>query len=406
MEMNERRDKETPPIIRGSWEDLYQQGQRKAAEHPEEAIPLFLRVFNGLGRLPKSSRLAADGRLQDLYDRSALSLNAALNLEGRYDESLEVLAQARNTVDRNDQSFWNHMIIAVLVANNRLDEAHSRLRQLQDDGQMEGVEQWEPLVEAYIAAGKISEASTTIDELQQWVDDKYSSESQDGAGAEPMADDRLSDTCHVAWLRGLVAVASQEWEGALQRFEEVIELRGPQTGSLNFAYSDFVAHERYSEANALIRKDTKYPIRSGFWRGLVAAAQGHDKAARDSWKRVLKLNVYEELMSLPEYTLAAYHLGDADDSGLDMIEWIVEQMPAAPWQFYCLAGIGWAMRGDMAAARADLRVALNMSKSMALGSLLPYRYWLMSRGLPFDESDLEELRGYFKPAPQPLVDVS
>lgn len=403
--MNDRQEPQLPPIP-GSWEDLLSKGETMAADNPDEAIPILYRVFNGIGRLPESKRHAGDGRLQKIYERSALTLQATLNLEERYDETLDVLAKIRENTDPEDKAVWDGMTVSVLLTAERLDETRTRLWEYQENLEMQGLSGWGPLLEAYIDAGRVQDAAALIDELQQWVDERHDPESQHGRqDIPPESDDivgRRSELASIAWMRGVLGVALQQWEEALTWFKQVVELDGLETEHLHFAYTRFLAFGRHAEAAELIELDAQeYPVRASFWKGLSEAMQGDRKAAADRWKRTSEMSPEDEPVSLSEYIMADFYLGDDPEDQIDLLGELIERMPAPPWPVYYLLGMGWASMGDSTAAKLYINIARDMYKSMGQGKLLPYREWLMGQEL-LDSAVADEIREFFEPAPTPL----
>ena len=402
--MDDRLERQEPPLIRGSWEDLFAQAMEIGADDPEEAIRLYYRVFNGLGRIPIARRLAGGGQLQKLHRQCTGSLVSMLIFKDRFDEAVGTLAQAVEHEDEDESSYWKQMMADILILDNRLDDAHALMRQLVHDDLVVEAYQWEPLITAYIRAGMKSEAAASLAEAQSWLEARYGPNVADVDDPDALTDQMRRDIAYAVWLKGLFAISAQEWHAALDCFYEVLRLDAPHLAILDVAYSHFLAFGRYEEAQALIRRDAGFPIRTGFWKGLIEQEQGHSQKAIGHWKRVSDMRITEEPSSLPAYVLAHYYLGDPDTLGLGMMEYFIEEIPAAPWPIHFLAGIGQALTGDVALAHISLKLAQSMRKSMAEGLLLPYKYYLMIRGLPFDHDLSDELRGYFESAPQPLAE--
>ena len=78
----------------------------------------------------------------------------------------------------------------------------------------------------------------------------------------------------------------------------------------------------------------------------------------------------------------------------------IREQDDATYGLFFLAGLGWALRGDMTAAHANLRLALMRSKSTAIGRHLPRQWWPFCTDL-VEPPPLDALATYFGVAPAP-----
>ena len=397
--MNARQPAPAPQPLRGSWEDLFAQGQQKAANFNDEAIPLLRKVFDGLRRLPESKRKSGDGRLQDLLIRSALALHGYLNLRDRYDESLEVLAQAQESVDPDDRDEWETQIADVLIQAGRTDEGIARLHALAQQPESE-VGDWGRLVMALVRAGKPQAALPYLDEAEARL---TAASAQAEAGAEGTAEDDADYEGEASYLQGLravVAIESQDWERGVAAFKEVLDGRGAYAQHPHLVYGRLINAGRHEDALLFLNRDQGHPVRSGFWRGLSFFKQGQAGEAKRTWQRVTSIKPDQgDQGSLVEYTLSHFYLGDETGSALAGVLGVIrEQQQRVPWSLFLLAGIGWAVRHDLDAARSNLQIAVAQRKSAAEGRLLPHQYWFMVEGALDDEAKAA-LREYFEAEP-------
>ncbi len=396
--MNARQPSPTPQPIRGSWEDLFAQGQQKAANFNDEAIPLLRKVFDGLRRLPESKRKSGDGRLQDLLIRSALALHGYLNLRDRYDESLEVLAQAQDSVAPDDRDEWETQIADVLLQAGRTDEGIARLYALAQRSDTE-VGDWGRLVMALVRAGQPQAALPYLDEAEARLSE---ASTQADTGAEEAGDDAGYEggVSYLQGLRAVVAIESQDWEKGVAAFKEVLDGKGAYAQHPHLVYGRLINAGRHEDAQPFLNRDQRHPVRSGFWRGLSLFKQGQADEAKRTWQRVTGIKPDQgDQGSLVEYTLSHFYLGDETGSALAGVLGVIrEQQQRVPWSLFLLAGIGWAVRHDLDAARSNLQIAVAQRKSAAEGRLLPHQYWFMVEGALDDEAKAA-LREYFEAEP-------
>ncbi len=414
--MNQRQPAAPPPVLSGSWQDVFNQAQQKAANFNDEAIPLYYKVFNGLGRLPKSRRNANNDKLQDLFAHSAMALQGYLNLRDRYDESLEVLAQARNEMEPDEQDQWNGQIIDVLIQAGRVDEGLERLYALarQDDAELGD---WARLVMALLRVDRPQEALAALDEAEKALADATSAgadqELAGGTGQEAdnepdhdaahdadIAEARDRELAYLLGLRSLTAIEAGEWEQGVALFDEVVARQGAYANSPHLFYSRLINAGRYDDALPLLDRDRARPIRSGFWRGLSLFKQGRKREAENVWKRVVAVqgeNANEN--SIVEYSLAHFYLGDEDRVALtSLLNLVREQKQRVPWAIFMLIGLGWVVRDDLTAARSNFEIAVAQLKSAAEGPRIAYHFWQMSEGL-LDDTFKAALRDYFEADP-------
>ena len=80
-----------PAAVRGTWEELFQRADGLAENKNDDAIPIFRKIVNRIGRMPQKRRQASGGRLQEMWMRAAVGLHFYLTLRDRYDEALAVI---------------------------------------------------------------------------------------------------------------------------------------------------------------------------------------------------------------------------------------------------------------------------------------------------------------------------
>ena len=101
-------------------------------------------------------------------------------------------------------------------------------------------------------------------------------------------------------------------------------------------------------------------------------------------------------VDLLELTLAHYYLGDREGVGLGRVLNATRD-EGGFWGWFFLAGLGWAMRGDMKAARADFQLAVWRRRSRFEGRRLAANWWQFCTDL-LDEATQAQLKEFFDDA--------
>ena len=149
-----------------------------------------------------------------------------------------------------------------------------------------------------------------------------------------------------------------------------------------YFYVQLVDKGYYDAAITLTRRDADNSIRAGFWGGLAHHRRGEPEAAAQLWQQVLHTKLPEEgPVDFLELVLTHYYLGDKEGRGLAIVlDDLRQQQDVAFGQLY-LAGLGWALRNDRAAAHSNFRLAVMRSKSTASGERLPHFWWMFCTDL-------------------------
>ncbi|RIK36361.1 MAG: hypothetical protein DCC57_22545 [Chloroflexi bacterium] len=376
-----------PQPVKGSWEDLLLQAQQLARNYNDQAIPLYRKVVDGLVALPPARRNAANRRLYNLMMAAALDLQGYYNIRDRYDDALAVLAQLRPVIDEDEREMLDGLTVEVLLQAGRSDEAFARLRALAETPEAE-LGDWGQLVMGYIRAGQPAQAIPVLEKMAQVIDGTP-------ASPERTAEDERSDLSYLAGLRGITLLEMGDIEGGIAAFEDVIKLGGAYADNLHLLYGRLIHQGRYVEAQRYIDLDRARPVRAAFWRGVSQQHMGHTAKARQTFDSVISTDITKsDQASIIEYILAHYYLSDPEADGLEIVLSVLREEPSAPWVIFYLAGIGWALRGDLRAAKSNLQLAVAQRKSIAEGRKLPWQYWFFARDIvPADRHD--EIRSYF-----------
>ena len=368
--------------IKGSWQDLFLQAQELARNYNDQAIPLYRKVVDGLLALPAERRRAGNNQLHNLLMAAALDLQGYYTIRERYDDALQVLEQARAVADEGEQEMLTDLRAEILLMAGRSDEALAEIRAVAESPEGE-LGDWGELVMAYVRAGRAAEALAVLDEMEQRL--------------EATGNER-DDYTYILGLRGLTSVEAGDVDAGIQAFEQVIELGGAYAQHLHLLYGRLVNLGRYEDALRFIDRDMTRPIRAKFWRAVALRHQGETSTSRRLLEEIVQTDISKtDQPSVVEYLLAHYYLGDEKGEGLETVLRALQDQQATSWVLLFLAGLGWAVRGDLRTAKSNFQLAVTQRKSMAEGKLLPNNYWFFTQDVVKPEY-LDSLRRYFEGA--------
>ena len=316
-------------------------------------------------------------------------------MRDRYDESLELLSRLRVVAADDAPQFWDSHIASVLLQAGRLDDAYEQQRQRAEsvDGTFDD---WGNLAMLYVRSGRPHSARQIISDMERIYLERL--EQADAASGSP-ADNSTRDRVYLDGLIAIVGLECHNWEEGIAAFEKAVGRGGPYAESYHILYARLATSDRFDDALQYIDRDDKHPVRAGFWRGFVLQRQGHLDRARREWQAVTKMDLSEENKdSFLEYVFSFYSLGDTEGTGLGTVLQTLKEARAAHWWLLFLAGIGWAIRGDLDTASSNLELAVFQHKAAALGAKLPHNLWTIAEKCL--GSDVKsQLEVFFEPVP-------
>ncbi len=385
---------EPPPIIKGSWEDLLDQAEQLFDQQNDAAIPIFEKVVNGLCRLSAHQRLAADRRLQALLIDAALELQQYLCFRDRYAEALAVNEQVRVLLPEDFQHDFKRQAAAIRLQAGEVDTALAELHAMAAD---EENGDWGDLLFAALRVRQFAAAQSAVEAAERWVEKTYGGEKQVQKQDQERDRDAAIERAYVAFLRARLAVGQGQPGEALRWFGQAVQLDPDYGDNPQSIYIPLINAGAYAEALTLIRLDHHLPNRAAFWQGVALWRTGKVAEAEQQWRKAVKAEApAANSVNYAELVLAHYYLGDHEGTGLASVLHAVRQGVQTEENFY-LAGLGWALRNDMAAAHIDLQMAQMRHKSLAEGRKLGHDLWQLCTDL-LDESKQKQLLGYFEDA--------
>jgi tetratricopeptide (TPR) repeat protein len=386
MTTSSKNQKEQQVVIKGSWEDLLNQAHRAAASQNDEAIALYEKVRNGLLRLPEAQRAAQDGRLQEMLEAAAANLHVYLTQRERYDNALAALDQLATIGDEESQKAWQQRRAMVLVQAGRTDQALAELRAL-TTGETVRLTDWGNLVMQYAKLKDFEQATAVIQEAAQW---------QSTHGDVAKANE---DAGYLENLRCIVALASGRYAEGVAHFEAASRLDPYYRERPYLLYARLVFYGQLDLALPWIQRDTRHPIRSSFWHGVVLKRQGKGEVARRQWEGVIRsITPQTDNEQFIELVLSFYYLGDPEGQGLNGVLRALQSGGVQSWVLLFLAGLGWMLRGSLTNARTNFALAVSRRKAQAEGSKLSAELWQHCQDL-LDAEAQAQIVDYFQTEP-------
>lgn len=384
-----KNDKPQLPLVqvKGSWEERIAHTARLLGQDDPAALAQSQALIDRLGRLPAQQRAAADHRLDH-------ALMVALQNQARYHAADERYADAAATMRHGARYFSGEtakdleiVAMSYLLCDGQTTTALDTLATLAADGD---IDSWAELVAAAIRSGEFDYAHRGLEQAQRWVNQTYQ------AALDAPAARR--DQALLANLRARYAVSQGNIAEAVAWYEHAMTLDDFFGSNPSFLYRHLVNMGAAAEAETLLRADTAAPVRSHFWFGLLEQRRGRFDHASRHWQKVTQgeLPADDEAVFL-EYVLSHYYLGDESGVGLAAVLEVLNTEETS-WGALYLAGLGWALRGDMKAAHMDLHLACKLFRSDGGGRLLPNESWLFCRDL-LDEEKCESIKEFFDHAP-------
>ncbi len=379
----------TPILIKGSWEAVLAEAQQLASKQDDDAIPLFAKVVQRIGKMTVAQRLANSERLQKIFTVAAINAQSYLTLREHYDEALATLATLHDIGDSHDRAFAGFQRILVLFMADRTEQAFGELETRVHDDDAD-IADWGQLVMSNLRYRRLDEAAQALAAAQAWTDEQSELEL---ISAEESREWRG----YLATLYADVAMRRGEWDAAMGHFDEALAADPMYGKNLHLFYTTLMQAGQPARALTYIEQDSAYPIRSHFWHGVALQRLGQAEAAAAEWQQVLEVDLQtSEEPSFSEYVLTHYYLGDHERIGLGNILRILQEDKRYEWQTLFLAGLGWAIQeGGMENAKTNLQFAINQRRTAAQGKLLPYQTWTYLRDL-LPEDTQQELRKYFE----------
>ncbi len=376
-----------PILIKGSWEAILQEAQQLASQQNDEAIPLFAKIVQRIGKMAVTQRIANGERLQKIFTVAAINAQSYLTLREHFDEALATLEKLREIGDAHDRAFADFQRILILFMAGRSDQAFAELKAHVNADEAD-IADWGQLVMSYLRYDRVDEAEQALEDAQRWTDEQARLELID-------SEELRKWRGYLATLRADVAMRREDWDQVMQHFAAALAADPMYGKNFHLFYTALMQGGQTERALTYIDRDDAHPIRANFWRGVAMQRLGNTDAAEAAWQRVLEVDLQKsEEPSFSEYVLTHYYLGDEERIGLGNVLRVLQEDRRYEWQTLFLAGLGWAIQGRMDNAKTNLQFAVNQRRAAAQDKVLPYQTWTYVRDL-LPAHGQDALRQYF-----------
>jgi hypothetical protein len=373
--MNHEKSQSQLPLaqVKGSWEERIARVARLLSNDDPTALAQSQALIDRLSRIPAAQRAAANQRL----DRALL---VALQNQARHQAATEQYLAAAATLSAGVQFFADELAFDLQVAACRYQVLEPTQRTVALDALAaagDDIEAWGELVAASLRVGAYEYAQRGLTEAEHWINLTYQAQLDTPAARR--------DQAMLAHLKARYAVRQADFAAAVAWYEFASTLDTFWLDNPQFLYRDLLTHGAFAEAESLIRRDM-HEIRANFWRGLLEYRKGRFEQASRFWLKVTQGEFpNEDSGLLLEVVLSHYYLGDEASTGLSIV---METLDSARtnWGPFFLAGLGWAMRGEIGSARQDISVATKLYRADGIGARLPWESWLFCCDLLGEEA--------------------
>jgi tetratricopeptide (TPR) repeat protein len=372
-------------VIKGSWEDLLQQAHRLASNQNDDAVAAYEKVIHGVHRLSDTQRQANKARLQELLKAAVSNLHVYLTSRERYEEALALFPQLYELSNADERSGWQQREGLVLAQAGRNEEALAQMQRLTATPETT-LTDWGNLVSFHVRQGHFAQAGTVLEAATQWQA-MHSTTSTDGEKPE----------AYFAYLRSLVALESGRYADSIADFEAASALDAAYKERPYLLYARLMFNRQTELALPFIQRDTRYPVRAGFWHGVALRRLGRNEEAKRQWEKVIKaVSPQTNNEEFAELVLTFYYLGDPEGRGLGGVLRALQSGGVQSWLLFFLAGLGWALRTNLTNARTNFALALARRRAGAEGSKLSPEVWQYCQELLPAETQAELIE-YFTP---------
>lgn len=382
---NERPNQQLPLAqVKGTWEDRSNQVFYLLTQNEPAALEQSQELIDRLGRLPPHLRAAADDRLNNVLLATIMNQARYLAVQERYAEAAAALTR---NVSLLPKDVWTNLTTLARDYQLNAGQTDAVFAELEEIAAKEGIDGWMDVLFVALRCNDLARARSSIDAGEQWINRTYQL-----AYDTP---DARRDMALLSTMKARLAIAEGRAADALAWYQHAMTLDDFYRTNPSFMYRHLVDMGAMTEALTLIRTDAADPVRAGFWSGLVAYRRGETAAARHHWQRAVQAKLPAEgNASVLEFVLNHYYLGDDANTGLAAAMDLLKDEERS-WGALFLAGLGWALRGDMPAARTDMRHARSDIRASGTGRLIPAEMWRFCWEL-LDAERCDLLKEYFE----------
>jgi tetratricopeptide (TPR) repeat protein len=363
---------ERPPLP-DSYEGILLRAQNaRDAGDIDDAIALYRRLIERIGRL--SDRiLARRPDLGELELKARTELAEVLASEGRYAEAIDITKILLDThPDQADK--WRRDLALLRVAKGEVESGLAGLRDLAQE-KPDDIWRWIVLAIETRVEGRFAESEAALERALTV-----------GGGDDPQA------PAFAHYQRFQLFKEMGQLDRAVASWEEAVGSDPEAITTIQEVYTMLTEAGRYSEAQHYVDRDTN-ELQAGFQRGLIARLTGNLAKAREEWQAIAALKPTDFEYGYEGWVEAVLRLGDPDQALEQMQELLGRR--GTP-RLLVLAGMAWAMKGNVRPATAYFQQAINVLRhGRPPKQKLDSADWYLLDSLVADDRVKAELKAHF-----------
>jgi tetratricopeptide (TPR) repeat protein len=362
------------PVLPGSYEDLFRQGQALAqAGNMQAAIEVYFRLVERLRRLSEVI-LTRRPELRDMQLQASLQLAELLRMEGRLAEAIEVEEGLLKT-HPDKSNVWQRDLALLRIRKGEADQGLQELKNLaeQDPDDVQG---WIVLGNEARIEGRFAESQAAFDRALEVAGQK--------------GDPGLLADAHYG--RFLLLNAMGRLDEALAAWEEALSQQPAAQNTIREVYTALTDAGRYVQALVYVERDDN-ALQAGFQRGLLAQLAGDPDKAKREWQAVAALDPMSFEYGQDCWAEAALRVG-APDSVIERMQQLMRRHGSL--RLLVLSGMAMAMRGERETAQRQFEQVTSLLRhSRPPKQKLDSADWRLLCSLVADEGLRASLKPYF-----------
>lgn len=363
------------PDIPGSYYDRIMEARwHESNGELEEAVAIYQRLVARISSLPERRR-APGSDLNYFLVAAASDLATIMASLGDF-EAAQLLCEQLQSWDPDDADWWRQRLYTLLIDQGQVEEGLAGLKQLANS-EPDKFEHWSVLAAAAMGEQQFDLAEQALDRA---------------ALLAPLAKDEDASAqvhltrFHVYRLQHRWREAGNEWDKAV---ELDVDIRQTQEGVLRM----FIGAGLWDDASRYVGDPFPKPV-GEYYQGYLAFRRGDKVRARILWRKVVEADHAKDRAVLNAQAMAWCHLGEPRNA-LSLLLREVSASREIPARTALVLTLGWAMEGNLEAAKADLGMAIR-GLSDVVGAKCPLLDWYDFEQLVHDQSIKAELRPYFE----------
>ena len=379
MSMKTEQPKLRLPDIPGSYYDRIMEARwHESNGEVEEAVAIYQRLVARISNLPERRR-APGSDLNYFLVAAASDLATIRATQGDF-EAAQLLCEQLQIWDPDDGDWWRQRLYTLLIDQGQGEEGLAGLKQLADS-EPDKFEHWNVLAAAAMGERQYDLAEQALDRA---------------AFLAPLAKDEDA-SAQVHLTRYHLYRLQRRWKEAGNEWDKAVELdadiRETQEGVLRM----FLGAGLWDDAGRYVGDPFPKPV-GEYYQGYLAFRRGDKVRARILWRKVVEADHAKDRAVLNAQAMAWCHL-DEPTRALSLLLHEVSASREIPARTALVLTLGWAMEGNLEAAKADLGMAIR-GLSDTVGTRFPLLDWYDFEQLVHDEAIKAELRPHFEDDPE------